>query len=227
MSTASPHYCLIPGAGSAGLTWAEVRRELPTVLLQIPDRPSVAEMADGLEEELRALTGPRILVGASLGAMVALELAHRIPIDALVLLATGFGIEVSDALLDWVERNPPDLFNKMARISVLNADDNETIDLVVRDFESRGQPTVLHHLRALAAYRPIPLDSPPTTFVIWGMSDQSVPLEAHVELAVKCRGAVVPMAGAKHMPFLEQPVHTARWMTAAYELSRTTHAGGR
>ncbi|MHB8335673.1 MAG: alpha/beta fold hydrolase [Acidimicrobiales bacterium] len=227
MTTASPHFCLIPGAGSAGLTWSGVQRELPTVLLPIPDRSSIAEMADSLEDQLQALKGPRVLVGASLGAMVALELAHRVPIDALVFLATGFGIEVSASLLDWVEMNPPDLFKKMARISVMSADDDPTIDLVVRDFELRGQPTVLHHLQALASYRPVPLDSPPPTFVIWGMKDQSVPLEAHVELAAKCRGAVVPMADAKHMPFLEQPVQTARWMTAAYELSRVADSTGR
>lgn len=227
MSTASPNFCLIPGAGSGGLTWSGVQRELDTLLLPIPDEPTVAAMADVLGAQLAALDGPRVLVGASLGAMVALELAHRIPIDALVLLASGFGIEVSDSLLDWVEKSPPDLFKKMARISVMDAEDKETIDLVVHDFESRGQPTVLHHLQALASYRPVPLASPPPTVVIWGMHDKSVPLEAHIELAARCRGAVVPMADAKHMPFLEQPVETARWMRAAYELSRHTDPAGR
>lgn len=219
MKKRAPTYCLIPGAGSSGATWTAVHDLVESVLFPIPDATSVAEMARILEPRLLEIDGPRVLVGASLGAMVALELAHRIRVDALVLLASGFGIEVSDSLLDWVAKDPPDLFLKMARISVMNASDGAAVDMVVRDFETRGQPTVLRHLRALAAYRPIALDSPPPTMVIWGMFDKSVPLEAHIELASKCRGALIPMADAKHMPFLERPEETVQWMKAAYVLS--------
>lgn len=151
--------------------------------------------------------------------MVALELARNMKVDALVLLSTGFGIDVSDSLLKWIADNPSDLFQKMAKISVMNADDEDAVDLVVRDFMSRGQPTLLRQLTALAGYRPTPLRNPPPTLVIWGVSDHSVPLDAHVELALKCRGAVVPMTGAKHMPFFEQPGETATWMRTAYALA--------
>ena len=101
----------------------------------------------------------------------------------------------------------------------MNADDEDAIGLVVRDFESRGQATLLRQLRALAVYQPVPLRVPPPTLVIWGESDHSVPLEDHVELAIKCRGAVIPMKDAKHMPFFEQPSDTARWMDVAYGLA--------
>lgn len=219
-SELEPNYWCITGAGSSGLTWAGLEAEIDCRILAAPDEASVLRMAGVLESRLRDQPGPLVLVGASLGAMVALELARNLRVDALVLLATGFGIEVSDSLLEWIAAKPSDLFLKMAKISVMNAGDEEAIDLVVRDFESRGQPTLLRQLRALAAYRPTPLRNPPPTVVIWGVSDHSVPLDDHVELALKCRGAVIPMKDAKHMPFFEQPAETARWMRSAYALSR-------
>lgn len=217
-----PEYCCITGAGSSGLIWADLEAAVDCHVYAAPDETSVPAMAGALESRIREHQRPLVLVGASLGAMVALELARSITVDALVLLATGFGIEVSDSLLSWIAENPADLFTKMARISVMNADDKGTVDLVVRDFKSRGQATLLRQLSALAAYRPTPLRKPPPTLVIWGVSDHSVPLEDHVELALKCRGAVIPMAGAKHMPFFEQPRETAKWMKTAYDLARGT-----
>jgi len=227
MSAPTPTYFLIPGAGSAGLTWSSVQEQVSSVLLPIPDASSVAEMAAKLQPKINESGGPIVLVGASLGAMVALELAHHMEVDALVLIAAGFGIEVSDSLLDWVAKDPPDLFLKMARISVMNSDDKETVNLIVRDFEVRGQSSVLNHLTALAHYKPKPLKIAPPTLVLWGMLDTSVPLEAHVELASKCDGALIPLDGAKHMPFLEQPLQTVRWMKAAHSLSRSNFVKGK
>jgi pimeloyl-ACP methyl ester carboxylesterase len=220
MSEAAPTYCLLPGAGSAGLTWSGIEEKVNTLLLPIPDVSTVSEMANELLPIIHDVNGPVVLVGASLGAMVALEIAHRTNVGALLLLASGFGIEVSPRLLEWVSKNPPDLFLKMARISVMNGDDETAVELIIRDFESRGQPTVLNHLTALGNYHPVPLEDPPPTFVIWGMLDTSVPLEAHVELASRCAGALIPLAQAKHMPFFEQPEQTVRWMKVAHSLSR-------
>jgi pimeloyl-ACP methyl ester carboxylesterase len=41
--------------------------------------------------------------------------------------------------------------------------------------------------------------------VIWGEHDHAVPLADHAELAMRCGGVLVPIAGAGHAPFLEQP----------------------
>jgi pimeloyl-ACP methyl ester carboxylesterase len=213
-----PQYCLIPGAGSSGVSWAKVRELIDATLLPVPDEDDVPTMAAKLEPQLEQLSQPRVLVGASLGAMVALELARSVDVDALVLMAAGFGVEVSDSLLEWIAADAPGVLRKVAKASIAARDDASMIDIVSRDFASRGQPVLLRHLQALRAYRPTPLAAPPPTIVIWGVHDHSVPLADHVELALQCRGAVAPIAGAGHMPFLEQPVQTVQWIQAATSL---------
>jgi pimeloyl-ACP methyl ester carboxylesterase len=214
-----PTYCVIPGAGSAGLVWREALELLDGTLLPVPDEPDIAAMAAALRAELEALPEPRVLVAASLGAMVGLELVRDVRVDAFVPIAAGLGIEVSDALLDWVAADPPDLFPKMARASIADRDDAGMVDVVARDFAARGQPVVLRHLRALAAYVPEPPAAPPPTLVIWGERDHSVPLADHAELAMRCRGALAPIAGAGHMPFFENPAATVHWIRSATRLA--------
>ena len=218
MAEAEISYCVLPGAGSSGLVWPATMERLGGTLLPVPDEPSVPEMAAALRAQVQQLPEPRVLIGASLGAMVALELARDINLDALVLIAAGFGITVSDSLLDWVAANPPDLFQKIARASIADRGDHAAIEVICRDFSSRGQPVFLRHLRALAAYRPQPLAAPPRTLVIWGAHDRSVPLDDHAELALQCRGALAPIADAAHKPFLEQPATTAAWIRQAAQL---------
>jgi pimeloyl-ACP methyl ester carboxylesterase len=146
-----------------------------------------------------------VLIGTSLGAMVALEVARRVELDALVLVAAGFGITVADSVLEWVAANPPDLLEKMSRSGLADRGDERVIAVRLEDFRRRGQPVLLRHLTALGAYRPEPLEDPPPTVVIWGEDDHAVPLADHAELAMRCGGVLVPIAGAGHAPFLEQP----------------------
>ena len=214
----SPAYAVIPGAGSSGIVWERALAELGGVLLPVPDEPDVRAMAATLSARVAALPEPRVLVGASLGAMVALEIARSVGVDALVLIAAGFGIETSDALIDWVAANGPDLFPKMARASIADRDNATLVETVTRDFEGRGQPVVLRHLQALRDYTPQPLSSPPPTLVLWGVHDHSVPLADHAELARQCAGVLVPIADAGHMPFFEQPRETVRWIRRAAPL---------
>jgi pimeloyl-ACP methyl ester carboxylesterase len=209
---ASASYALITGAGGAGLTWTRMTGLLGARLFPLPDEESVAAMAGVLAPEIAALPEPRILAGASLGAMVSLEIARRVPVDALVLIAAGWGIAVSESLLDWVAANPPDLLRKMAKATIADRDDAEALEAVTLDFEARGQPVMLRHLTALAAYKPEPLAAYPPTLVIWGERDHSVPLADHAELALRCGGALAPVAGAAHKPYFEQPEETVRWI---------------
>jgi pimeloyl-ACP methyl ester carboxylesterase len=198
-------YIVIPGAGSAGLAWEEAAGLLDAPILPVPDEPDVASMAAELEPAVAAVPRPRVLIGTSLGAMVALELARRVEVDGLVLIAAGFGITVADSVLEWVAANPPDLLDKMSRSGLADRGDERVIAIRLEDFRRRGQPVLLRHLSALGAHRPEPLDDPPPTVVIWGAHDRSVPLADHAQLAVRCGGILVPIADAGHAPFLEQP----------------------
>jgi pimeloyl-ACP methyl ester carboxylesterase len=140
-------------------------------------------------------------------------------VDALVLAAAGYGIDVSDRLLDWMIRNPPGLFEKMARICLADGDNRALREEIVGDYEAAGHAVHVRHLQALRGHRPKPLEEPPPTLVLWGVHDSAVPFDAYLELAQKYRGALVPIADAAHVPFLEQPHATLAWVRRAAVLA--------
>jgi pimeloyl-ACP methyl ester carboxylesterase len=225
MSEAS--YAIIPGGGGAGLIWSQIAEELGAIVLRAPDELDIRAMAAGLETALSELPRPRVLIGASMGAMIALELARRIEIDALVLIAAGWGIEVSDKLLGWMERNPPGILEKFSKICLSDPDDPAKVAALVADYEAGGHERHIRQVKAMSAYDPQPLTEPPPTLVLWGVNDSAVPLEDHVRLALECRGALVPIADAGHVPFFEQPAATLPWLRLAGSLAGTTSAPAR
>jgi pimeloyl-ACP methyl ester carboxylesterase len=204
------NYVVIPGAGSAGLVWEAAAAALDAPVLPVPDEVDVAAMAGALAPAVLEVPRPRVLVGTSLGAMVALELARTVEVDGLALIAAGFGIVVAESVLDWVAANPPDLLDKMASIGLADRGDARLVAARRADFAARGSAVLLRHLRALAAYRPSPLEPPPPTVVLWGEHDRGVPLADHAELALRLRGVLVPIPDAGHAPFLERPEETVR-----------------
>jgi pimeloyl-ACP methyl ester carboxylesterase len=213
MSPQAPvHYVVLASAGSAGLPFAALAERLGAPVIQMPDVADVRAMAAAVGETIASSPRPRVLVGASLGAMVALECARAGQADGLVLIAAGFGIVVGDRALEWVAANPPDLLSKMAAIGLADGEDDTLVATRADDFAARGQPVLLRHLQALAAYRPEPLPEPPPTLVLWGERDRGVPLADHAELARRCGGVLVPIENAGHAPFLEQPEATVRWV---------------
>jgi pimeloyl-ACP methyl ester carboxylesterase len=213
-------HAVLPGSGSAGLVWARAAADLPdAIVLPLPDEPSVPAMAASLRPRVQSLPRPRTIVGSSLGALVALELARRVPVDALVLIAAGFGIDVHPSVLARIAANPPDLFAGMARGVLADPAPARLTELVARDFEARGVAVLLRHMQVLSEHRPEPLAHPPPTIVLWGTQDPGVPLGAHMELALRCNGLLVPIAGAGHLPYLERPEETVGWVTAAGSLS--------
>lgn len=215
-------YAIIPGGGGAGLIWSNVADELGAVVLRAPDEFDIPAMAAGLEAQVAELSRPRVLIGASMGAMIALEIARRVEIDALVLIAAGWGIEVSDKLLAWMERNPPGILEKFSKICLSDPEDADKVAALVADYEAGGHERHIRQVKAMGAYEPQPLSDPPTTLVLWGVNDSAVPLEDHVRLAIECRGAVVPIADAAHVPFFEQPAATLPWFRLAGSLAGAT-----
>ena len=100
MSSSPVAYAVLPGAGSAGLVWQRAAARLGrATVLPLPDEPDVPAMAAALEDRVRRLSAGPVLVGSSLGALVAIELARRVRAAALVLIAAGFGIKVSRRVL--------------------------------------------------------------------------------------------------------------------------------
>lgn len=221
MAEAVTPFAVIAGAGSAGLTWRPVASEVDALVLPLPAADDVAGMAAILAPQVANLPEPRVLVGTSVGGMVALEIARTTRVQALVMVAAGFGITVSESALAWLEANPPDLHPKLARLCLADRTHSAHIAALVADYDACGQPAHLRQIRAVARYRPEPLDSPPPTLVLWGESDRAIPLADHLELTLRCRGALVPIAGAAHVPFLEQPGVVVKWLRRAAAMAAT------
>jgi len=217
-------FAVIPGAGSAGLTWRPVAGRIGARVLPMPPGESVFEIAASLQPEVAALPRPRVLVGTSAGGMAAIEIARRTTVDALVFVAAGFGITVGEAALQWLIDYQPDLHAKLARVCLHDRSDLERQRLIVEDYEACGQPDHVAHLTAVAAYRPEPLLDPPPTLVLWGAHDRAIPLEDQVELAKRMAGVLVPIADAAHVPFLEQPDVVTGWLELAGRLGARASA---
>jgi pimeloyl-ACP methyl ester carboxylesterase len=211
----APLYAIICGSGSSGSAWESVATELDAVVLPVPDASDVPAMADALAPTVAELRRPRVLIGTSLGAMVALELAGATPVDALILVSAGFGIAVNPKVLDQIAVADAGMLEQMARGVVADADNPELIAGVRRDFEGCGPRVLLNHMRVLASHRPRPPANLPPTFVLWGTQDPGVTLAAHAELAARCNAPVMPVENAGHMPYLEQPRATLDWIRTA------------
>jgi pimeloyl-ACP methyl ester carboxylesterase len=210
-----PAYAMICGSGSAGHLWEPVATALDGTVFRAPDEPDVPSMAAALRREIEALAAPRVVLGSSLGALIALELARDTAIDALVLTAAGFGIAVSPAVLDTIAADAPGMLERMARGVVGDRDDEALVAAVAGDFQACAPGLLLRHMRALAHHRPAPPAELPPTFVLWGTRDPGVPLEDHAELALRCGAPLCPIAEAGHVPYFERPEATLGWIRAA------------
>lgn len=211
----TPAYAIICGSGSSGRAWDAVAAELRSLVLPAPDAPDVPAMAAALAPAIAELARPRVLIGTSLGALIALELARSIPVDALILACAGFGIAVAPSVLDEIATAHPGMLDRMARGLVADAADADLVAAVKHDFEGCGPELLLRHMRVLATHRPRPPADLPPTFVIWGTRDPGVPLAAHAELAARCGAPLLPVPGAGHLPYLEQPRATLDWIRTA------------
>jgi pimeloyl-ACP methyl ester carboxylesterase len=200
---------VIPGACSTGLTWKPVADLVGLRILPVPGADSVPEMAEALLPDLRLEHGPRVLVGASLGAVVALDLMDRVRVDVAVLVAAGLGITVDERVLERVRTSEEDVLLRIARSSLAVPENENLLALAVADLRSRGRGVLVQHLSALASHHATVPARTPETFVVWGEHDRSVLLQDHLELTQVLEGVLFPVRGAGHLPFLENPRRVA------------------
>ncbi len=207
-------FAFLPGAGGGSALWQPLAERFGGTVTALPALESVDAIVDELEPTLLAMPGPRILVGNSLGAMVALAAAQRVPVAGLMLIAAGWDFPVAEELIRRVDAKGREAFPASARRCVSPSGSSEQVAAVVADFESREQGTMSRHLRAIRDHRPwINAEvTQPTTLVLRGSLDRSVSLRDHVELAERTSGALVPVGSAAHMPFVDHGEEVARWL---------------
>jgi pimeloyl-ACP methyl ester carboxylesterase len=128
----APRPIFIPGVGSLADDFAHQSEVFEGGIVHDPraggaDAATMAGRAERLVAELRALGAPRVLVGHSLGAAVALEAAIAAPesVDGLVLINSGAQIPLPEGVLAAVERDFAGECDRLARASFAAATDEQ------------------------------------------------------------------------------------------------------
>lgn len=232
----SPQVVMIHGAGDNSIVWQAVgdavtARGVDWLALDLPGRRdstdahpgSVEGFADWVSHRIVDLDHSQIvLAGHSMGSLVALEVAGRIPdrIAHLVLLCTGAPLVISSALLE--PESPEVLIAKVTKWShPLGADKTHgaAIDAHVAEYDSLRADTFVSDLRvcheyqgAVAAARRV---TAPATVVVAEL-DVMIPEElAAPIIAALDAPEVVVLRGVGHAIGDEAPLDTARIIVEA------------
>jgi pimeloyl-ACP methyl ester carboxylesterase len=219
--TGTPPVVLIHGAGGSSTVWlttlhrlARVRR---TVALDLPGHgrstgrtATVADWVQAVGATAGTLClGPSVLVGHSLGGLVALAAARAFPdkVAGLVLVTTAAQLQVSPRMLLRLENEwndfprfleetacapeTPAEVRRRAALAALGAEQEQT----VVDFRALAGYDARPDLAALAC----------PTLVVVGTGDQMVAAARGEALAAGIPGAKLVTLRAGHYPMQEQP----------------------
>jgi pimeloyl-ACP methyl ester carboxylesterase len=173
----------------------------------------VATIADGLVAEVAGASEPPLLVGNSLGALVAIELARRAPVAGLFLLAAGWEFPVADSVLAAAEGATARTYARIADRCLAPLADPDLLVAVEADFAGREPGTLADHLVAIRDHQqPDPGPQAPPTMLIAGGRDRSVTLRDQVELAGRLGAMFVQIPESAHMPFVDHREEVALWL---------------
>lgn len=240
---ARPRIMLVHGAGMDHTVWVLLGRWLARhgYDVIIPDLPghghsegealtSIEAMSDWLQRLLVALQqhavteaeggaslgdGPLVVLGHSMGSLVALELARRVDADRVVLLGAGYPMRVGPPLLDAAERNDPlaaDMITAYAHAYASQLGHNPLPGIPVANLARvlllKAAPGVLFtDLTACDRYRGLDDDAQvalPDVHVIAGRHDRMTPAKACQQIADRTRAASLQwLPNSGHMMMTE------------------------
>ena len=203
----------LPGAGGGASLWGPLAARFGGRVAPLPRARSVATIADELAAEVAGASEPPLLVGNSLGALVALELARRAPVAGLFLLAAGWEFPVADSVLTAAEGATPRTYARIADRCLAPTADPELLAAVEADFADREPGTLADHLVAIRDHhQPDPGPQAPPTMLIAGGRDRSVTMRDQVELAGRLGAMFVQIPESAHMPFVDHREEVALWL---------------
>ena len=85
----------IPGVAADARFLSRLRIGVPFHVLELPDLPEGATIRDQAEELLQAIdpTEKNVLIGVSMGGMIAQEIANMIAVDRVIIISSWKGPE--------------------------------------------------------------------------------------------------------------------------------------
>jgi pimeloyl-ACP methyl ester carboxylesterase len=193
-----------------------------------PALATIESMAEHIAVALKACGTERlILVGHSMGSLIALELgtALRDKTHGIVLIATAFPMRVSDALLDATKHSPPqamDMINVWSHSASIRAFDRKpsspgpgfsnvwgNLRLMQRVAQRNGSDVLRADFAACNAYQrgaqAVAELTCPALFIL-AASDSMTPAHAAQPLIDACKDAtVLTLPGTGHSLMAEDP----------------------
>jgi len=246
MQPTPPTLVFLPGLANDAEVWADVRAELrriaPPALVPLLDAalvvdvhtrcPTLPAMAEALLAETAERAGPLVLVGHSMGGMVAQHVVRQAParVAALALLATSARADTPELVKLRTEACA--LFAAGRADEVLRANvpfafhperasDAALVERYFAIVQRAGAAQLIAQNRAVMARKDIrphlgAIDTRRCpTLVLCGEADLLTPPEVSREIAEAVRGAEFELLpGCGHMLTLEQPAAVARRLAA-------------
>jgi pimeloyl-ACP methyl ester carboxylesterase len=197
------------GAGMGPEAWNALDAHLPLHALALPGhgdgaRPltSIAGMARWVEKQITDAEGI-ILLGHSMGALVALEAGGHRAVESLVLLGAAARMPVHADLLKTARENPAEAANLIKKWGVFDRNRE------VFGGQMGAMGALFDDLSACNNYQKDKFDFTKPAFVLAAAGDKMVRPADSEALARLLKGeyAVLPAAG--HMMMLEKPSETA------------------
>lgn len=181
-----------------------------------PALTSIPAMADWLAELVAAeVTGPAIVIGHSMGSLVAFDFAsrHAALTRAIALLGTSTPMPVGAPLLDAARDNHPAAYamaNTWSHSTPgrLGASQNPGLSNYISGQRwLERMPADVYHadLGACNDYQPGTLAGQTPALVITGTDDKMTPARAGLALAGEIDARTVTLAGCGHAMLSEQP----------------------
>jgi pimeloyl-ACP methyl ester carboxylesterase len=216
--------CFVHGAGSSSVVWMDaVRRISPRRRVIAPDLPghgqsdrwhpppevSIAMYRDAVGTICAQIKVPKvILVGHSMGGLIALAAAAAWPerVAGLVLVGSGAKLAVSDEGLRRIREDFPHFNERMAKVAWSKTTPSETVERWAGITFTADQEITEADFRAIQRFDGTGLSIKTPTLVVGGADDLMTPPALSHALGTQIPGSrVAILPGCGHWMMLEKP----------------------